>query len=155
MAIGRSVREPRAAVRGRRRSRNPQAGNRTARVGELIRRIVAEELDDLDDDRLTMVSITSVDVDRELSRAIVWFTTLDGDDDPDVADAFDEHAGRLRKAVGDQARLRKTPALQFRADAVLRSAERIETLLGEQGTGETGSPGDPADPEHEAHGPTS
>jgi len=115
--------------RRRPRSANPQAGNRTARVGELIRRIVAEELDDLDDDRLTMVSITGVEVDRELSRAIVWFTTLDGDDAPDVAAAFSEHAGRLRRAVGDQARLRKTPALRFEADAVLRSAERIEDLL--------------------------
>ena len=100
-----------------------------ARVGELIRRIVAEELDDLDDDRLALVSITSVDVDRELSRAQVWFTTLDRDDDPDVAAAFDEHAGRLRKAVGDQARLRRTPALVFRPDVVIRSAERIESLL--------------------------
>lgn len=117
--------------RRRRKGPNPQAGNRTARVGALIRRIVAEELDDLDDDRLSMVSITSVDVDRELSRAIVWFTTLDGDDDPDVEAAFAEHAGRLRKAVGSQARLRKTPVLQFRADAVLRSAERIESMLGE------------------------
>ncbi len=134
---------------GRRRSRNPQAGNRTARVGELIRRIVAEELDDLDDDRLTMVSVTSVDVDRELSRAIVWFTTLDGDDDPDVADAFEEHAGRLRKAVGNQARLRKTPVLQFRADVVLRSAERIETLL------RPADPGDAAELGDDDHGPPS
>lgn len=118
-------------ARGRRRARsaNPQAGNRTARVGELIRRIVAEEIDDLEDDRLTMVSITGVEVDRELSRAIVWFTTLDGDDDPEVAAAFTEHASRLRRAVGDQARLRRTPVLQFQPDAVLRSAERIEDLL--------------------------
>ena len=40
-----------------------------------------------------------------------------------------EHRGRLRKAVGGQARLRKTPELEFRADTTLRSAERIETLL--------------------------
>ena len=78
-----------------------------------------------------MVSITSVEVDREFSRAIVWFTTLEGDDDPDVAAAFAQHAGRLRKEVGSQARLRKTPMLQFRPDAVIRSAERIESMLSE------------------------
>lgn len=115
--------------RRRPRSTDPQADNRIARVGELIRRILAEELEDLDDDRLTMVSITGVEVDRELSRAIVWFTTLDGDDDPMVAAAFAEHAGRLRQVVADQARLRRTPALRFEADTVLRSAERIEDLL--------------------------
>ncbi len=121
--------------RRRHRDPNPQARNRTARVGELIRRIIAEELDDLDDDRLAMVSLTSVEVDRELSRAIVWFTSLDGDDAPEVAAAFDEHAWQLRKAVSDQARLRRTPTLRFEADAVLRSAERIESILRDDADG--------------------
>ena len=88
------------------RGHDPRAANRMARVGELVRRIVAEAMDDLDDDRLAMVSITSVEVDRDLNRAIVWFTTLDGDDDPAVREAFADHRGRLRRAVGDEARLR-------------------------------------------------
>lgn len=117
---------------------DPRAANRMARVGELIRRIVAEEIELLDDDRLGLVSITGVDVDRDLHRAALWFTTLDGDDDPDVVSAFEEHRGRLRRAVSEQARLRKTPALEFRPDTVLRSAERIEALLDE--------PEQPSDP---------
>lgn len=117
--------------KGNRRSRraNPATANRSARVGELIKRIIAEELEQFDDDRLSFVSLTSVDVDRELHRAVCWFTTLDGDDDDEVGRAFEEYRGRLRKAVGSQARLRKTPALEFRPDTALRSAERIETLL--------------------------
>jgi ribosome-binding factor A len=109
--------------------RDPRADNRMARVGELIRRILAESLDQLDDDRLEMVSITGVDVDRDLNRAVVWFTTLEGDDDADVLAAFDDHRGQLRRAVGDEARLRKTPDLQFRPDTALRAAERIEALI--------------------------
>jgi len=112
-----------------RRRGNPATANRTARVGELIKRIIAEELEQFDDDRLALVSITSVDVDRELHKAVCWFTTLDGEDDPEIEEAFDEYWGRLRKAVGNQARLRHTPELEFRPDATLRSAERIETLL--------------------------
>ncbi|MCY3849810.1 MAG: 30S ribosome-binding factor RbfA [Acidimicrobiaceae bacterium] len=116
--------------RGRRSAPpDPAAAARTARVGELIRRIVASELESIDDDRLDMASITSVDVDRALHRAVVWFTTLDGDDEPAAAEAFDEHVGVLRKAVGSQARLRHTPLLEFRPDTVLRSAERIEDIL--------------------------
>jgi len=118
-----------ARPRGRRRAPNPQAANRSARVGELIRRIIAEELETFEDDRLELVSVTSVQVDRELSKATVWFTTLDADDSPEVAEAFEEYRGKLRKAVADQARLRRTPALFFEADTVLRSAERIETIL--------------------------
>lgn len=116
----------------RRRNRSwsdQRASHRTARVGELIRRIVAEEMERLDDDRLAMVSITGVGVDRDLHRAVVWFTTLDSDDDEDVAAAFEEHRGHLRWTVGNEARLRKIPKLVFRPDEVLRTAERIEALL--------------------------
>ncbi|MDE0066357.1 MAG: 30S ribosome-binding factor RbfA [Acidimicrobiaceae bacterium] len=120
----------RRGARGRRSAPSSHAAAaRTARVGELIRRIVASELESIDDERLDMVSITSVDVDRALQRAIVWFTALDGDNEPAAAEAFDEHAGVLRKAVGSQARLRHTPRLEFRPDTVLRSAERIEGIL--------------------------
>ncbi|MEZ5167143.1 MAG: 30S ribosome-binding factor RbfA [Acidimicrobiales bacterium] len=115
--------------RGRVRRGGAAGVSRTARVGELIRRIVAEELEGFDDDRLELVSITSVDVDRELHRAVIWFTTLDGSDDPAAAEAFVDHGSRLRHAVGQQARLRHTPELEFRPDLTLRTAERIEEIL--------------------------
>ena len=119
------------ARRTRRTQPDHRAGNRTARVGELIRRIVAESMEQLDDGRLAMVSVTAVDVDRELHRAVVWFTSLGDTDegDVDIAEAFEEHASELRRTVGDQTRLRRTPELVFRPDTVLRTAERIERLL--------------------------
>ena len=88
-------------------------------------------MEQLDDERLAMVSVTGVDVDRDLHRAVVWFTSLGDTEegDVDIAEAFEEHAGHLRRTVGDQARLRRTPELVFRPDTVLRSAERIERLL--------------------------
>ena len=130
------------ARRTRRTYPDQGAGYRTARVGELIRRIVAEAMEELDDDRLAMVSVTEVNVDRDLHRAVVWFTSLADTEDVDfgILEAFEEHSPRLRRAVGDQARLRKTPMLVFRPDTVVRSAERIERLL----DGEAGSVGDPA-----------
>ncbi len=121
---------------------NRAAANRNARVGALVRQILAEELDALDDERLSMVSITSVDVDRELYRAVVWFTTLDGDDNPAIAEAFAQHAGRLRREVSRQSRLRHTPILDFRPDVVLRSAERIEDLLRADESDEAGDSND-------------
>lgn len=117
----------------RKQRTHPQAGagHRTARVGELIRRIVAETMEQFDDDRLARVSVTGVDVDRDLHRAVVWFTSLGDTEGSDVGilEAFDEHRPRLRRAVGDQTRLRKTPMLVFRPDEALRSAARIERLL--------------------------
>ena len=47
----------------------PRSYPRTARVNELLREIVAEELERIDDDRLELVTITAVDVDPDLEPA--------------------------------------------------------------------------------------
>jgi len=117
--------------RGRRGGHDPAAGNRTAKLGGIVHRIVAEGIESLDDERLAMVSITGVDVDRDLHRAIVWFTSLDDDHDPGITEAFEEHGGRLRHDVATQSKLRRAPMLEFRPDVALRSAARIEDILRE------------------------
>ncbi len=126
------------ARRNQRLQTDHRAGHREARVGELIRRIVAESMEELDDERLSMVSITGCEVDRDLHRAVIWFTSLDTSETGDltIVEAFDEHARRLRRSVGDQTRLRRTPELVFRPDMTLRSAERIERIL-ESESGDT------------------
>ena len=112
-----------------RHNRSGTPGTRTAKAGELIRRVVASELEQIEDERLDLVSLTGVDVDRDLHRAVVYFTTFDRDDDPEIAEAFEEYAGRLRHAVSQGTQLRRAPELEFRSDDTLRSAERIEELL--------------------------
>ena len=103
---------------------------RTARVNELVREIVAEELREIDDDRLEEVAVTSVDVDPDLRHATVWFDTLTGEDADDaVLTAFGEVRWKLQAAIGRQARLKRTPELAFRPDDVERRAERLERIL--------------------------
>ena len=71
-------------------------------------------------------------VDNELNRAHVYFDSLAGEDaDGEIVDALAEHRVRLQSAVGKQIRARKTPILDFRPDAALRSAERIDDILRE------------------------
>lgn len=107
---------------------------RTARVSQLVREILAETLTELDDPRLGLVTVIEVRVDNELDRALVWVEDASGTvSDEELLEALDEHRGRLRREVGDQARLRKTPALEFRIDEVGRAAARIDELLGEPG----------------------
>lgn len=103
--------------------------NRTARTASLIRRVVAEGLDEIGDERLATLAVTGVEVDRDLHRAIVWYTTFDDDHDPDVSAALDELWPRLRHEIATRTRLRRAPLLEFRADGALRSAERIERIL--------------------------
>ena len=50
-----------------RHGRTGQNFDRTDRVSGLIREIVASELERIDDPRLFLISLTGVDVDRELA----------------------------------------------------------------------------------------
>ena len=116
--------------RGRRPATSARPVPRTARLNELLREIVAEELARIDDERLELVTITSVDVDRDLNRAIVLYDSLRGEeDDVHVLEALGERRVRLQAAIGRQIRARKTPILEFRPDNVIRSAERIDRIL--------------------------
>jgi ribosome-binding factor A len=118
-----------------RRSRRPtqpsgRAVPRTARFNELLREVIAEQLERIDDQRLEHVTITSVDVDADLNRAIVYYDALAGESvDEKVLEAFGAHRVRIQGAIGRQVRARKTPILQFRPDDVIRSAERIDRIL--------------------------
>ena len=119
----------------RRRGRNsgerqPGRYPRMARVNELCREIVAEELERLDDERLDLVTITHVGVDPDLRRATVEFSRL-GEEEGEAAEALADHRTRLQAAIGRQARLKRTPELSFRVDQVIHTSARIEQLLRE------------------------
>jgi ribosome-binding factor A len=109
--------------------RNQPRYPRTARLNELVREVVAEQLRLVDDDRLQFVTITQVVVDRDLHQGIVYFDTLDPEGDAEVQEALEEHRGRLQGAIARQTRLKRTPHLVFSPDDVERGAERIEGII--------------------------
>ena len=103
---------------------------RTARLNKLFHEILAEELELVDDDRLVLVTIMSVDCDADLRRATVYFDTPGGeDDDADVLEALGEHRHRLQGAIGRQTSVKRTPELVFKPDDVARGAARLEEVL--------------------------
>ncbi len=117
--------------------RNQGRYPRTARLNELLREIVAEELERLDDDRLELLAITQVVVEGDVRRAKVYFDTLAGGDaDATALEALGEHRVRLQGAIGRQTRLKRTPELVFEPDAVQREAERLEGLMRDLDAGE-------------------
>ena len=105
---------------------------RSARVGETLREIIAEELVRIDDERLEFVTVTGIEVDNELNRAHVFFDSLSGEEgDDEIVEALHDHRARLQSSIGRQIRAKKTPILDFRPDIALRSAERIDDILRE------------------------
>ena len=96
----------------------------------MLREIIADELTRIDDERLDLVTITSVDVDPEMNRAVVYFDSMFGEEgDAGVQEAMGEHRARMQASINRQMHARKTPILSFKPDEVIRSAARIEELL--------------------------
>lgn len=119
------------------RSRRPQTRReypRSARLNELLREILADELERIDDDRLELATITSVSVDNDLRHGIVFFDCLDGEaGDAETTEALESHRVRLQAAIGREARVRRVPGLSFRPDPAVRGGERIDDMLRDMG----------------------
>ena len=103
---------------------------RTARLNELCREIIADELERIDDERLELVTVTHVRVDPDLRHALVEVSAL-GEDEDAALEGLEEQRVRLQRAIGSQARLKRTPELRFSVDSVISRGARIEELLRE------------------------
>ncbi len=122
---------------------------RTARLNPLIQEIVAEYFEDVEDDRLGLLTITGVEVDADLNVAQVFVSNLDADiaaetdfddqRDQDVLDALEEHQREVRLAVARSARLRKTPNIVFGFDPAVRAGAKMDQLLSEIQRSDSGS----------------
>jgi ribosome-binding factor A len=138
----------------RRRPSAPRQFSRTDRIGELVREIVASELERIGDERLELVTITAVDVDGSLEHAVVFYSALSAEEDgraEEVAEALDDQRWKVQQVVNREVRARKTPQIRFRADTVLTSALRIDEILrdlGSSGQEEAEEQGEEADGNH-------
>ncbi len=123
----------------RRRPSAPRQFSRTDRIGELVREIVASELERIGDERLEMVTITAVNVDGALETADVFYSALGAEEEgrsDEVAEALEERRWKVQQVVNREVRARRTPQIRFRPDTVMTSALRIDQILrdiGEQG----------------------
>jgi ribosome-binding factor A len=104
---------------------------RTRRIGDRIREELSEMvLMEVSDPRLAGISITDVEVDRELAYANVYVSALEGEQRWQEIRAGLEHAqGYLRHELSQRIELRTFPRLRFRWDQTLERAEKIERLI--------------------------
>jgi ribosome-binding factor A len=115
------------------RGKLPRQYPRTARLNSLFQEILGDELELIDDERLYMVTVTSVSVEPDLRHALVYFDSLDDETDEVVLEALGELRPRLQGAVGRQARLKRVPELSFQHDPVIREGSKIEAILADIG----------------------
>ena len=104
---------------------------RQKRTADKIRNIFSELfLREMRDPRLQDVTITEVNIDRELQYADIYVNAL-GDDarEKEVIDALQGAKGYLRRELASRLRARSVPQLHFHWDPTLAHAEHIGQLL--------------------------
>jgi ribosome-binding factor A len=106
---------------------------RPEQVAETIRQLVAEALiGELRDPRIGFVTVTDVQVTRDLSVATIRVSVM-GDDTvrADALAGLESAAGFLRSRVSKVLSTRVVPELRFELDRGLQHAARIEQILAE------------------------
>ncbi len=112
----------------------PYDNRRPDRVAEAIREEVAMFLaEGVKDPRVRgMVTVTGVDVTRDLRHAKVFVSVLGEENErADTMAGLAGMAAHLRGHIGRALRLRAAPELTFKYDQSVTHAARIETLLGQ------------------------
>jgi ribosome-binding factor A len=110
----------------------PGDNRRADRVAAAIREEIANFLAaEAKDPRITgMVTVTGVDVTRDLRNAAVFVSVMGSDSmRASTFDGLASVAGYLRARVGRALSLRLAPTITFRADESIARAARIESLL--------------------------
>lgn len=105
---------------------------RTARVNEVLREVLAAELERHadDDPALELVTITGVDTDGDLRRAKVFFSALDTKATHDeVVDALERLRRGMQQEIGENVRMKRTPLLEFHPDPAITGGQRVDQLL--------------------------
>lgn len=105
---------------------------RPDRVAEAIREAVATFLaEGVKDPRVTgLVTVTGVDVTRDLRHARVHVSIMGTETEKtSTMEGLASVAGHLRGRLGRTLQLRSTPELEFKYDASIAHAARIDSLL--------------------------
>jgi ribosome-binding factor A len=111
------------------------SGYRPQRIAEMIHRELSVRLRQaLKDPAFPPISITHVEVTRDLRHArVMWSPLGGGQPSEELVDAIDLAARQLRGPIGRALRTRNAPELHFELDQHTEDAVRMTTLLGEIG----------------------
>ena len=110
--------------------------SRTDRVGQQIHKEVASILQNEfknRDPRLGMVTVSSVEVSRDLAHAKIYVTFFENDEAQikNYLSILEENKGFIRTMLASRMRMRAVPAVKFIRDGSLAEGIRISNLVSE------------------------
>ncbi|MFQ5549090.1 MAG: 30S ribosome-binding factor RbfA [Woeseia sp.] len=114
--------------------------SRNKRLAAQVLRILSELLRcEVKDPSLDGVSLTGVELTRDLSIATVHFSLLNPEDDPGpVLQGLRRATGFLRGKLGSALKVRHVPELRFRHDDSVAHGIEISRLIDNAGNADTG-----------------
>ena len=109
----------------------PREFSRHQRLGAQIQRTLSELLRyEVKDPSLADITLTSVDLTRDLSVAKVFFSLLDPSGDPKpVLQGLNRASGFLRGNLGKALKVRHVPELRFLHDDSIEHGAEISRLI--------------------------
>ena len=108
---------------------------RMDKVNALVKRELANmiQFGDINDPRVSLVTIMSVDVSKDLRYANVKFSVLKDDSTiiKNATQGLESCRGFIRKLIGPRLKLRYTPEIRFYFDKGVQYAAQIDMTLAE------------------------
>ena len=110
-----------------------QGIDRVRRVSELVRRQVSQFiLRELADEGLGILSVTAVDMSRDLQQATVFVSPLArGPDIDSILITLEENVSAVRRDLAQSLHLRRVPHLTFRYDESVERGRRLTKMIDE------------------------
>ncbi|HOV06362.1 MAG TPA: 30S ribosome-binding factor RbfA [Anaerolineaceae bacterium] len=105
---------------------------RLTRIGDRFQKELSEMLvkEEIRDPRLAGITITDVNVDRELAYADIYVSAVEGEvRSQEVLLGLESASGFIRKMLAERIELRSFPKLRFHWDVTPERADRIEQLI--------------------------
>lgn len=111
----------------------PKDFSRARRVGEQLQREIAELLNnESKDPRFKLLTISAVEVARDLAYAKIFYTLLDDSlDTENVQQALTKASGFMRKQIAKRMSLRIVPNLRFIYDESIAYGASLSSLITE------------------------
>jgi ribosome-binding factor A len=106
---------------------------------EIKREISAILTEEVKDPRISMVSVTRVEVSNDLGAARVMLSIL-GDEkkQAETMQALEKARGFIRTELSNRIRLRQTPEINFRLDRSIEHGIRISSIIDELNSDRSG-----------------
>ena len=107
--------------------------SRTQRIGDQMQRELAQLIRrEVKDPRLGLVTITAVDVSRDIGHAKVFITVMGQDDAEAIKESLkvlNDAAGFLRMQLSKAMKLRSVPQLHFHYDESVQRGAHLSALI--------------------------